>query len=252
MTTHKEVYSTVDFGSWAYKQGLLPEEEYLVKTYLNKTGKTVEAGTAGGRIILGMKELGFTSLYGFDYVPEFIAQARENDSSNSINFAVEDATALTYEDEFFDQLVYLQQIICCIDDELGRLKALREAYRTLKPGGVALFSFLSFDVRVNSPTYQPYLAYLRLLRQLRNSNSTIQYLPRIKLGGKLNVNAFLDKQPYMYWYKLEEAYQNLMQAKFQVLGIGSDLQVRQGNLHNSVESLMSEPMQGMLYFVCQK
>lgn len=141
MANNKEVYSTVDFDYWAYRQNLSQHEKFLLETYLDKEGKTVEAGTAGGRIVLEMQKLGFTSLYGFDYVPEFIEQAKHRDPTNSISFTVGDATALNYDDGFFEQIVYLQQIICCIEDDLGRLNALKEAYRILKKEVLHYFPF---------------------------------------------------------------------------------------------------------------
>jgi hypothetical protein len=48
---NKEVYRTVEFEAWADKKGLNEDEKYLIVKYLNKNGKTVEAGTAGGRIL---------------------------------------------------------------------------------------------------------------------------------------------------------------------------------------------------------
>ncbi|MDF5718129.1 MAG: class I SAM-dependent methyltransferase, partial [Rhizonema sp. NSF051] len=153
MPNNKETYSTVDFNYWAYNQSLSQQEKFILEKYLDKNGTTVEAGTAGGRIVLEMQKLGFTSLYGFDYVPEFIEQAKQRDTTNSISFTVGDATALNYDDGFFDQIVYLQQIICCIEDDLGRLTALKEAYRILKKGGTAIFSFLNFEDRSRKPLY---------------------------------------------------------------------------------------------------
>lgn len=252
MSTNKEVYSTVDFDYWAYKEGLLPPEKALINKYLDKEGKTLEAGTAGGRILLQMEKLGFTSLYGFDYVPGLIEQAKERDTNHSISFTVEDASSLNYDDCCFDQIIYLQQIICLIEDEAARLKAIKEAYRVLKIGGIALFSFLNFDARIRSAMYLPYLAYLRLLRKLRRSNCSIQYLPWLKLGGKFNFSSLIDKEPYVYWYEIEEIYRILKEMKFEVIAIASDYQISQGRMHTSPEKLVKEPLKGMLYVVCKK
>jgi len=52
-------------------------------------------------------------------------------------------------DCYFDQIIYLQQIILLIEDEVARLKAIKEAYRVLKIG-VPSFSFLNFDARIRS------------------------------------------------------------------------------------------------------
>jgi len=161
---NKEVYRTVEFETWADKKGLNQDEKYLIVKYLNKNGKTVEAGTAGGRILREMKDLGFQYLYGYDYVPEFIEQAKQRDASQSISFEVQDATDLTYENSGFEQIIYLQQIVSFIEEEEKRLKAFREASRILKNGGTVLFSFLSFESRIKS-LFVVYLAYLSMLRR---------------------------------------------------------------------------------------
>lgn len=251
MVNNKEVYSTVEFDSWASGKYLHPEEKYLIEKYLDKEGKTLEAGTAGGRILLELNKLGFESLHGFDYITEFIEQARQKDTSHSITFEVQDATSLNYEDSYFDQAIYLEQIISSIDDEVGRLKAVKEAHRILKSGGTALFSFLSFDVRSKSAVYLPYLMYLRFYRKLRGLNRSIQYLPWLKLGGKFNFSSFLDAEPYVYWYKLQEVDQILREAGFAVVAIGSAYQINQGRMHE-LETLVNEPLEGMIYFVCKK
>lgn len=95
--SNKEVYRTVEFETWADKKGLNEDEKYLIVKYLNKNGKKVEAGTAGGRILREMKDLGFQELYGYDYVPEFIEQAKQREASQSISFEVQDATDLNCE-----------------------------------------------------------------------------------------------------------------------------------------------------------
>lgn len=252
MVSNKELYSTVNFEDWAYRANLLPVERFLIETYLDKKGKTVEAGTAGGRILLEMQKLGFTSLHGFDFIPEYIQEAKDKDPKNSIDFVVADATQLDYEDNSFEQVIYLMQIISSIEDDLGRKKALNEAYRILKKDGIALFSFLCLEARARKNYYFLYLLYLQFFRLLTNSNYPIQYQPWLKLGGKVNFGALLDKRPYVYWYKIEEAYQSLKTANFKILAMGTDAQFKKGQVHTSWESLIQQPLSGMLYFVCKK
>lgn len=252
MSDNKQVYSTVEFEDWAYKELLIDEEKHLIENYLDPSGKTLEAGTGGGRILLEMKKMGFTSLYGYDYVPDLIEQAKQKDPSRNICFEVQDATSLNYGDNDFTQIVYLQQIICFIEDSEARLKALKEAYRILNKGGTALFSFLSFDARKSSAMYSVFLMYLGMLRNLRGSPRTIQYLPWLKHGGKINWSAFFDGEPYVYWYKLEEIDQFLREVNFEIVAVGSDRQIREGKMHQSIETLIKEPIAGMLYFVCKK
>lgn len=248
---NKEVYSTVEFDAWADRKGLNEDEKYLIVKYLNKNGKTVEAGTAGGRILLEMKDLGFQELYGYDYVPEFIEQAKQRHPSLSIYFEVQDATDLTYENSAFEQIIYLQQIVCFIEEGDKRLKAFREAYRILKNDGTALFSFLNFESRIKSP-FAVYLAYLSMWRRLSGSNRSIQYIPWLKLGGKYNFLALLDRGPYPYWYRVQEAHQILTQVGFKIVAVGSSNQIGQDKMCDDIESLKHELIAGMLYFVCKK
>ena len=56
MKNNKAIYSTVEFDSWAFREGLIDTERFLIEQYLDKEGKTLEAGTGGGRILLEMKK----------------------------------------------------------------------------------------------------------------------------------------------------------------------------------------------------
>jgi 2-polyprenyl-3-methyl-5-hydroxy-6-metoxy-1,4-benzoquinol methylase len=249
---HQKVYTTQDFSPWAYSDGLVDSERYVIDRYLDRNKSTIEAGTAGGRILLAMQKMGFTSLYGYDFVPEFIEVAKQRDVSKTINYEVQDATQLTYSDGFFEQIIYLQQILSNIEDRDSRFKAFKEAYRILKPGGIALFSFLNFQDRKQGKASSLYLKYINLLRKISGAKTSIQYLSRMKLGGKINYSALFDRGPYMYWYGLEEAYQTLTDFNFQVIAIGSDYQIKEGIMPATLDLLTNRPLNGMLYFVCRK
>lgn len=252
MLSNRNIYETVEFDAWAYKEGLGDDEKFLIEKYLNKDLKTLEAGTGGGRIILEMKNLGFASLQAYDYLPEFIEQAKKKDPTKSISFEVEDATNLSYEDCYFDQIIYLQQLISSIDGDDNKLKALKEAYRILNQGGTALFSFLSFEARVREPLYMPYLVYLLVFRKLLGISRSLQYLPWLKLGGKINFFSLLDREPYVYWYKMQEAYTLLKQVGFEVVAFGSSYQINQDSMYSQLESSGNQPIKGGIYFVCTK
>ena len=252
MMGNKEVYSTTEFDVWANVEGLSDIEKFLIERYLNKNGITLEAGTAGGRILLEMKDLGFSSLYGFDYIPEFIERAKQKDISQSIVFEIQDATELKYQDSRFDQVLYLQQIINSIEEETDRLKSIKEAYRVLKVGGTAIFSFLLFEIRNQNALYVLYLKYLSLIRKLRGSSRSIQYIPWLKQGGKFNFYSLIDTGSCVYWYKIQEVEQLLKEVGFEIVAMGSSYQINQEKMHTSVETLVKEPIKDMLAVVCKK
>lgn len=249
---NKELYSDLEFDTWLNIEKLYPEEKYLIQKYLIPNLKTVEAGTNGGRILLRMQELGFSSLAGFDYIPKLIDRAIERDPNRTINFQVQDAIDLAYPDSSFEQIIYLQQIICLIESQEDRLKAIKESYRILKPGGTGLFSVLSFESRSSKMFYSSYFTYLKMLRKLRGNDLSIQYLPWLKLGGKFNISAITDRQPYTYWYRVTEIYELLKSVGFEIVSIGSDPQINTGSLKTSDLELLSEEISGMLYIVVRK
>lgn len=245
----KEFYNTTEgFDELSNRTGLYPDENYVIQKYLAPGRKTLEAGTGDGRILGEIKKLGFTSLYGYDFVPAFIERAKQRDTSGSICFEVQDATCLNYEDSCFDQILYLQQIISIIDDEVGRAKAVKEAYRILKVGGTAIFSFISFETKTGGVMYQLYLMYLYLIRKLIGSNYSVQYTPLKTGGGAI----LLDKGPYLYRYKLQEAYDALTEVGFQVAAIASREQILQGIMYDSLAAMSEQPIKGAIYFVCEK
>jgi SAM-dependent methyltransferase len=242
----------LEFSTWLEAQELFPSEKYLIQKYLDLDLKTVEAGTNGGRILFKMQEMGFTDLAGFDYVPELIDRAIERDPEHRIDFQVQNAIDLAYPDCSFDRIVYLQQIICLIDDREDRLKALHESYRILKPGGIGLFSALNFDARSSQAIYSSYFSYLTTLRKLRRDDLSIQNLPWLKLGGKFNFNALLDRSPYTYWYRVTEFYELLQSVGFEILALGSDAQIDADRLKSTDLELLNEKNAGMLYVVVRK
>ena len=95
-SNNKDLYSGIEFSTWLNLQTLWPEEEYLIKKYLNPQLSVVEAGVNGGRILLKMQEMGFTSLAGFDYVPELIDRAIDRDPERKIDFQVQNAIDLAH------------------------------------------------------------------------------------------------------------------------------------------------------------
>ena len=123
-SNNQAIFSGVEFESWACRTQLIPAEQYLIEEYLDKKGDTLEAGSGGGRILLAMNEMGFESLQGFDFVPELVERAKKKDVSNRVNFEVGNAVKLRYADGSFDQLTYLQQVICLIENYSLRIRAL--------------------------------------------------------------------------------------------------------------------------------
>ena len=204
-TDNRQFFERDVFDYWASRRGLTEFEEQLLTRFLARDGSTLEAGTGAGRILHELAKRGFHDLHGFDYVPGFIDVARSRDASGAIDFSVQDAVDLDYQDAAFDQALYIQQVLCFIEDAESRMRAMHEARRVLRLGGTALFSFLCYEERTSRPLYGAYNRYLKVLRRFRHRDVSRQSQPWLKTDNKPNLSALIDRGPYVYWYLLAEA-----------------------------------------------
>lgn len=248
----RDVYTTVEFQQWIGRTDLNPDEHFLITQFLNPKARTLEAGTGGGRILLAMRDMGFQNLHGFDLVPGLIEQGRAMDPAGAIRFSVQNAGRLEEKDNAYDQIIYLQQLVSVIDDDAVRASSIKEAFRILRPGGIAFFSALAYDARRRHPLYALWLVYWRVLRWITRSTRSIQYMPWLRLGGKFHRGALLDRGPYVYWFRVKEFAAALSAAGFEILGIGSSRQIAEGRLQATVEELSDREIRGALYCVCRK
>ncbi len=241
-----------DFAGWAGSESLLPDEQVLIEKFLSRRRRTLEAGTGGGRILLELAKRGFSDLHGFDFVPEFIELARMRDPQKRIQYAVENACALSYPEGSFEQLLYLQQVLCFIECPNQRKRALDEAFRILAPGGIALLSLLCFEGRWRAWLWRAFVAGLMLRRRAWAQERPRQLLPWLRRKGSINWRAFSDRPPYAYWFRVAEAEQFLVRAGFTVIACGTTCELARGVLHRDGTELLRGPVGTMLYFACRK
>jgi SAM-dependent methyltransferase len=251
VSSNKDAYQQ-DLKDWPFRSGLTRDEELVIKTNL-KEGRVLEAGTAGGRILLELKPSACSELYGFDFVEDYIKIARSRDSTGQVNFEVMDARQLRYPDNFFATILYMQQIICLIPGEHGRKTSLREAFRVMQEDGVAIFSFLSFEARQKSSFYKLFLGWIRVLRAVRGDKTSLQDLPWLKFpDGTVNWAAIFDGGPKNHWFFTDEVVELLQGVGFRIRKIGSSGDLTKGGLLEARSSTRPKLFEGFLYVVCSK
>ncbi len=252
MVKNKRLFQTTEFEAWAASSGLMAEEAFLVDRFLEKEARTLEAGVGGGRVLLALQRRGFRRLSGFDYVPELVARAHSKQGAVSLDLRVMEAARLAYPAAAFDQAIYFGQILCFIEEAPDRRSAVAEAWRVLRPGGVALFSFLVMEARAGSGFYAALLRYWKGLRALSGRRRSVQYQPWLRRGGRPNLAALLDRPPYVYWFTVPEALALLRGAGFAVEHVGTSAQLRAGLLRPPEADLRPFHPQDRLYVVCRK
>ncbi len=243
-SSNKEIYSKQEFKSWADRASgeLIPAEKYLISKYLkNPGGRVIEAGTGGGRIAFNIESLGFPQITAFDYVPDMIEAAELNKQrrQSKIKLLVLDAANLeSIDNDSFDYLIYLQQVVCFIPDDL-REQAIKESYRIAKDGAISIFSFLLWEGRILNTA----LSYiLNTLRFFRGEPVSLQTLPWLKFNNKFN-RAFLKKgQATNYWFRRDEIISLLIRTGYTILENKTAGEILNSDHRNSK----------MLYVVCRK
>jgi ubiquinone/menaquinone biosynthesis C-methylase UbiE len=119
--------------------------ESILRRFLPPAPATVlDVGGADGAYAFPLSKAGY-EVHLVDPVALHIEQAREKSNSSGIPLAsitLGDARELKFQNKFADAVLYFGPLYH-LDVESERSTALREAYRTLKPGGILLAAFIS-------------------------------------------------------------------------------------------------------------
>lgn len=226
---NSDIYANEFLDEWSNKNHFLDSEKYLFKKYLvDKDANILEAGTGGGRLAFHLEKLlnPNKKITSFDIVPQMIERAklRAEDENSNTDFLVADACDLSqFKNESFSYLLYLQQVLCFIENEDDFNKALKETYRLTQKNGIVLFSFLDYETRSINPLLS--LA-VNKVRFFRKEAIKLQHLPWIKIGKKINFKLFHKNQATCYWVKKNEIVKTLKGLGYEVLEVINDSQVR--------------------------
>lgn len=231
--SNKDLYADKLFRTWSQRNGLIPIEAYLLNKYLtNTSNKVIEAGTGGGRIIFEIEKRGFKHLNAYDFVAQMIdcCNTKKKYLNSSVSFKIADATNLEeYDDNSFDYLIYLQQVLCFIDKK-DLNTALAEAYRVGKQDSTYLFSFLNWNSKFYNPPLSLIVNFLRLIR----GEKTDKYkLPWLNINDKFNWLFLNKKQPQNLWLKEKHIIKILEENGFAIVECKTKLSsnAKTGHIH---------------------
>ena len=143
-----ELSAIIYYARAAHELGLWESERTLIQQcFPDRSARLLEAGCGAGRVTLGLWELGFGHLTGFDFADELVDQARSlaaERKAYAIRFVVADATDLgSAPDPLnmpFDGALFMFNGLMQIPGRGNRRAALRELHRACRPGAPLIFT----------------------------------------------------------------------------------------------------------------
>lgn len=171
---------------------LYPNERYLINKYFSKDKNVLDLACGGGRTTLPLHEMGFTCK-GVDLSDTLINAAAKR--FPYINFEQGDYCDLQEPDQSYSQVLLSHNGLDYAHPEENRIKAIKEIYRVLKPGGVFIFS----SHNINSLHFSPYyfVNYKRLGWKLKNTLTAFQekaYVLDLNMYAFFATNQYIIKQ----------------------------------------------------------
>jgi ubiquinone/menaquinone biosynthesis C-methylase UbiE len=195
-----------------YWKGFHPESEIRmwdfygmrqwVLKYVPRFGKTLEAGCGLGRYNFYLSQLGI-EMEGLDLHKPTIKRLLEWQKKHhlSCNFVAGNVTNLSYEDNSLSGYISLGVVEHFIE---GPNKALKEAFRVLRPGGIAI---------ITTPSVSFSVYYHDLIKKVKN---IIKKIVRHRTAT--------NKVFFQYWYKPQTLKKFVEGAGFSVINYsGADL-----------------------------
>lgn len=195
-------------------EGLTPFEAALVRRFAPRQ-RILDVGCGGGREAVPMAQAGFR-LVAMDVSLAMVRAATGYASERGVSMSVLAASlaALPFRPGAFDGIALLGQVIAHVPGRDGRVAALREAWRALRPGGTLVMTthnrrchwkFRLFFGWVNG--------WRRTLRRLGYGSDLGDY---DRWSARI-IKARGSRPVFFHMYDLDEAVADLREAGFDVL-----------------------------------
>lgn len=211
---NQRFYKSRSIANWyATKDFILPEEQAFLDTHGTEAihGKCIlDIGIGAGRTTRFLHPLA-ARYVGVDYSPDMIAMAGTR--FPGVNLEVRDARDLSaYQDSEFDAVIFSFNGMDCLSHE-GRMAALGEIFRVLKPGGwfgfsahnrervpasafsLSNLSFSKHPVRMASNASRYLRGILNWLRSRSLAMQTTEYALRHDSGNIFEVPMYYIDKP---------------------------------------------------------
>ena len=211
--------------------GLTSYEESYIKKFIPRKDLLLDIGCGGGREGIALTKLGY-QVVGFDFVYHMVMNAKKTaiKQQHNIKFLVMNALNLGFSDKTFKSALMTGQVLSFIPFRKNRIRALRETFRVLKPGGILILTTHSRRSHVKYKLYFLVMDNLRKILRFFGFNT-------LEIGDRFATkisNADSKGKQYLHMYSMEETFEDLSLAGFQILRCQSRKEILEGK-ENSIE-----------------
>ena len=210
----------VDYYVELAKVGLYIWEEEMVGRYVKKGSLILSVGCGAGREPIALSTSGH-EVIGLDIIHEMLHKgsllAKEMNARH-VHFTEMNAVSLGFHNDIFDAALLTNQLLTLIRKKVNRLLALREIFRVLKPGGVAIITTHSIKSHLK---YQIYFAFANPLIRLASLLKISSREPGDRYFRKHGRKVITPTRAFVHMYTLNEGIADIKSAGFDLLNIRS-------------------------------
>jgi ubiquinone/menaquinone biosynthesis C-methylase UbiE len=200
------------------EEGLTLYEQKYIEKYIDRGGKLLDIGCGGGREGIALASNGY-NVIGIDLVLPMVVNARKTAAKmkQRLEYSAMNALSLGFQNNTFNGVLMLGQVLAFIPLRKNRIAALREAFRVLKPGGKIL---LTTHSRNSHFKYKIYFFVKDNLRRILNWFGFITLEPGDRFASTVG-NAKSKGKHYLHMYSMQETFEDLKAAGFKILKCNS-------------------------------
>jgi len=209
------------------------EKRFISKYFVKKKALLLDMGCGTGRTTMPLVKKGFV-VVGVDLVPAMIKNAKKiaKQKGLRVDYRVGDATKLKFKKNTFDYCLFSNQGLTQIPGKENRLKAMKEIFRVLKPGGLFMFTA---HPRVYSRQFGWFWIRqwfrIRILKPLGVKVDEIDFGDRFFDRETSDKGRTFKSKQYIHIPACHEMRIQMEDAGFKVVEINGDYQIRPNDTH---------------------